>query len=197
MMAEINLLPWREGLREERRREFLVMLGGIVVIAAGLVFLVDRYYRAELASQQARNNLISQEIAVMDSRLEEIRQLQEQRADILDRMEVIRDLQGTRPLIVYVFDELVRTLPSAVYFDTVERQDNVLSVEGVAESNNHVSELMRRLDESEWFQEPGLEQISATTATWAGQQGSANAFSLSLQLESMTQNDTGLTAESN
>ncbi|MEX1198688.1 MAG: PilN domain-containing protein [Pseudohongiellaceae bacterium] len=195
MMASINLLPWRERLREERKREFLVMLGGIVVIAAGLVFLVDRYFRGELDDQQTRNSLISEEIAVMDSRLTEISQLRDQRADILDRMEVIRDLQGSRPLIVYVFDEMVRTLPSAVYFNNVQRQGDVLSIEGVAESNNQVSELMRRLDESEWFQEPGLEQISATTATWTDR-GSANAFSLTLQLESMTQSDNEQTAES-
>lgn len=172
------------------------MLCGIVVIAAGLVFLVDRYYRAELENQQARNSLISREIAVMDDRLSEISQLREQRADILDRMEVIRDLQGTRPLIVYVFDELVRRLPSAVYFNNVQRENDTLSIEGVAESNNQVSELMRRLDESEWFQEPGLEQISATTAAWT-EQGRANAFSLTLQLESMTQSSNEQTAESN
>lgn len=196
MMASINLLPWRERLREERKREFLVMLGGIVVIAAGLVFLVDRYYRGELDNQQARNSLISREIDVMDGRLTEISQLREQRADILDRMEVIRDLQGSRPLIVYVFDELVRSLPSSVYFNNVQRQGSALSIEGVAQSNNQVSELMRRLDESDWFQEPGLEQISATTATWT-EQGRANAFSLILQLESMTRNGNEPTAESN
>lgn len=195
-MASINLLPWRERQREERKREFLVMLGGIVVIAAGLVFLVDRYYRGELDEQRARNNLISREITVMDGRLSEISQLREQRADILDRMEVIRDLQGTRPMIVYVFDELVRALPDAVYFNNVQRQSDTLSIEGVAQSNNQVSELMRRLDESQRFQEPGLEQISATTATWT-EQGRANAFSLSLQLESMTQSDDGQAAESN
>lgn len=185
-MTGINLLPWRERLREERRREFLVMLGGIVVIAAGLVFLVDRHYRGELADQRTRNALVSREIAVMDNRLTEISRLREQRADILDRMEVIRDLQGTRPLIVYVFDELVRTLPSGVYFNTVQRRDNTLSIEGVAETNNRVSDLMRNLDRSEWFQEPGLEQISAVPATWT-ERGQANAFSLTLQLESLEQ----------
>lgn len=185
-MRGINLLPWRERLREERKREFLVMMGGIVVIAAGLVFLIDRYYRGELDGQEARNNIVSTQIAVMDARLAEISRLREQRADILDRMEVIRDLQGTRPLIVYVFDELVRTLPDGVYFDTVSREGDLLSIEGVAESNNRVSELMRRLDESRWFREPGLERISATSTSWFGSTG-ANEFSLTLQLEQMGQ----------
>jgi type IV pilus assembly protein PilN len=189
-MPGINLLPWRERLREERKREFLVMLGGLMVIAAGLVLLVDRYYRGELSGQQARNNIISTQIAVMDARLVEISRLREQRADILDRMEVIRDLQGTRPLIVHVFDELVRTLPDGVYYNTVSREGNMLSLEGVAESNNRVSELMRRLDESRWFREPGLEQISATPASWTGS-GGANEFSLTLQLESMAQSGNG------
>lgn len=190
MMSGINLLPWRERLREERKREFLVMLGGIVIIAGGLVFLVDRFYRGELDDQRSRNSLISGQISVMDSRLNEISQLREQRADILDRMEVIRDLQGTRPLIVYVFDELVRTLPDGVWFNSVERQQTALSIEGVAETNNRVSELMRRLDESDWFGEPGLERISAVDQAETGQ-GRANAFSLTLQLEGLAEEESG------
>lgn len=182
-MPQINLLPWRERLREERKREFLVMLGGIVVIAAGLVFLVDRYYRGELSVQQSRNELISREIAVMDSRLAEISRLRQQRADILDRMEVIRDLQGTRPVIVYVFDELVRTLPDGIHFNRVQRTGNNLRIEGIAESNSRVSELMRRVDESPWFTAPNLQQISATTASWTSQ-GRANSFLLSVGVQS-------------
>lgn len=182
-MPQINLLPWREHQREERKREFLVMLAGIVIIAGGLVFLVDRFYRGELQDQQSRNDLINREIAVMDARVSEISTLRQQREAIRDRMEVISDLQGSRPVIVYVFDELVRTLPQGVYFNNLERTGETLSVEGVAESNNRVSELMRRLDESDWFGEPGLQQISATTGAFADQ-SSANEFVLTLRLQS-------------
>lgn len=177
-MAQINLLPWRERLREERKREFFVLLAGIVIIAAGIVFLVDRYYRGELENQQARNELIQSEIAIMDQRVAEINQLQEQKEQIRSRMDVIQSLQGSRPVIVYVFDELVKTLPEDVYFNALERTGDTLRIEGVASSNNRVSELMRRLDESQWFRDPGLQQIAATGVSWMDEP--ANAFSLVL-----------------
>ncbi len=180
-MAEINLLPWRERLREERKREFFVLLGGIVIIAAGLEFLVDRYYRGELDDQQARNELIEQQIAVMDQRLSEISQLQEQKEQIRSRMEVIQNLQGSRPVIVYVFDELVRTLPEDVYYSSLERNGDRLSIEGMAPDNNSVSELMRRLDDSQWFLDPGLQQIAATEAP-SMPDGQGNSFSLVLSI---------------
>lgn len=180
-MAEINLLPWRENQREERKREFLVSLVGVVIIAAGLVFLVDRYFRNEISSQQARNDLIQREIAVMDARLSQISELQQQRDAIQERMEVIQDLQGSRPVIVYVFDELVRALPQGVYFESLRRTEDTLRIEGFAENNNRVSDLMRRLDESIWFGEPALQRISATRADWT-EGGRANAFLLELDV---------------
>jgi type IV pilus assembly protein PilN len=180
-MTQINLLPWREELRERRKREFLVVLVGMVVIAAGLVFLVDRYYRGEVRFQQSRNDLVQREIAVMDQRLAEINQLRQQSGDIRDRMAVIQDLQTSRPVIVHVFDELVRAVPTGVYFDSLERSGDVLNIEGVAASNNRVSELMRRLDDSDWFAAPSLRRIAASDADWV-EGGQANDFSLSLQI---------------
>jgi len=180
-MTQINLLPWREELRERRKREFLVVLVGMVVIAAGLVFLVDRYYRGEVRFQQSRNDLVQREIAVMDQRLAEINQLRQQSGDIRDRMAVIQDLQTSRPVIVHVFDELVRAVPSGVYFDSIERSGDVLNIEGVAASNNRVSELMRRLDDSDWFAASRLRRIAASDADWV-EGGQANDFSLSLQI---------------
>ncbi|MCI5107745.1 MAG: pilus assembly protein PilN, partial [Pseudomonadales bacterium] len=106
-MAQINLLPWRERLREERRREFLSILVGVVIIAAGLLFLVDRYFNGEISTQMARNDFLRQEISVLDAQVAEISELQQQKEDIRARMSVITDLQGTRPVIVRIFDELV------------------------------------------------------------------------------------------
>lgn len=182
-MAQINLLPWREQLREERKREFIVLLAGVLIIAVGIIFLVDRYYRSEIKYQQARNDFISREMLVLDTRIAEISQLQEQKQQITARMVVIQDLQGSRPLIVRIFDELVKTLPPGVYFNSLVRQNDQLEIEGIAESNNRVSELMRRLDESPWFSNPNLQQISAAAADVTSEQESANAFSLNLTLQ--------------
>lgn len=160
-MTSINLLPWRETLREERKQEFFVSLGVIVAIAAGMLFLVDRYFTAEVNGQQDINNYLSGQISVLDAEIVEIRDLQAQRTALIERMAVIQDLQGTRPVIVRLFDELVKTMPSGVYYNTVTRNENSIQMNGIAESNNKVSELMRALEASDWFANANLQQINA------------------------------------
>ena len=184
-MAHINLLPWRERLREERKREFFTIIVGVVIISAGILFLVDRYFNGEIDVQMARNNFVRAEIAVLDERVAEINQLRQQKEDIRSRMNVITDLQGTRPVIVRIFDELVNTLPDGVYYESLVRVDNTISIEGIAESYARITELLRALDESEWFEESDLDDISAVDA---GNNSLSQAFtftlSLSLQLPS-------------
>ena len=178
-MAHINLLPWRERLREEKRREFLSILVGLLVIAGGLLFLVDRYFNGEINTQVARNNFLRAEITQLDAQVAEISELRQQKEDIRARMNVITDLQGTRPVIVRIFDELVKTLPDGVYYETLNRNGNMIAIEGVAESYSRITELMRRLDDSEWFTEANLSDISAATASG---QTVANTFTFSLSL---------------
>ena len=163
-MAQINLLPWRERLREERKREFVNILAGIVIIAAGLVLLVDRYLVGEIGAQSARNDFVRSEISILDDQVAEISQLRQQKEDIRARMSVITDLQGTRPLIVRMFDELVKTLPDGVYYQTVERVGERIAIDGVAESNAQITELLRNLDASGWFRDPDLSDITAADA---------------------------------
>ena len=119
--------------KEERKQEFLVSLGIVVAIAAGILFLVDRYFNAEINGQQRINNYLSEQIAILDAEIVEIRDLQAQRTALTERMAVIQDLQGTRPVIVRLFDELVRTLPSGVYYNTVTRNENSIQMNGIAE----------------------------------------------------------------
>jgi type IV pilus assembly protein PilN len=183
-MVRINLLPWRDQLREERKREFLVTLLGVVIVAGGLLFLVDRSFRGNITEQQGRNDFLSREILVLDARIEEINQLKLQKEQISARMEVVQDLRGSRPVIVRIFDELVKTLPSGVYFNSLERVGGLIQIEGIAESNSKVSELMRRINDSDWFVDPSLQQISAAAADSNAEQRSANAFFLTLKLQS-------------
>ena len=97
----------------------------------------------------------------MVSEIAEIRNLQAQRAQLTERMAVIQDLQGTRPVIVRLFDELVRRLPDGVYYNSITRSGESIQMIGVAESNNMVSELMRSLEASDWFANASLQQINA------------------------------------
>jgi len=187
-MAQINLLPWRERMREERKREFISILVGFIIIAGGLVFLVDRYFNGEIDSQVARNQFMRAEIAVLDEQVAEITQLRQQKNDIQARINVITDLQGTRSIIVRIFDELVKTLPDGVYYNSLVRTGDTIAIEGVAESYARITTLMRQLDESDWFLDPDLDNISATELP-DNPMADAFAFSLSLTLELPTPQD--------
>ena len=177
-MARINLLPWREQLREERKQRFLVSLAGVLVVAAGAIFLADQYLNSAIEQQNARNEFVRKEIAVLDARIKEISELKTRRQQLLERMKIIQDLQGNRPIIGRVFDQLVRTLPDGVHFTGLKMAGKTISVVGAAESNNRVSNLMRNLDASEWLEAPNLTEVKAVTA---GAVDQANVFQLTVQ----------------
>ena len=177
-MARINLLPWREQLREERKQQFLVTLAGVLIVAGGLVFLGDQYLSSAIDNQNARNEFLKKEIAVLDARIAEISELKTRRQQLLERMKIIQDLQGNRSIIGRVFDQLVRTLPDGVYFTSLKMTGNSIAVKGAAESNNRVSSLMRNLDGSEWLASPNLSEVKAVTSGGVDQ---ANVFTLSVQ----------------
>ena len=177
-MARINLLPWREQLREERKQRFLVAMVAFIGLGAGLVFLAAQYLNAQIENQMARNEFVRKEIAVLDARIKEISELKTKKEQLLERMKIIQDLQGNRPVIGRVFDQLVRTLPDGVYFSSVKMAGKAITIEGAAESNNRVSNLMRNLDASEWLEAPNLSEVKAVTA---GAVDQANVFLLAVQ----------------
>jgi len=177
-MARINLLPWREQLREERKQQFLVTLAGVLIVACGLVFLGSQYLNASIDDQNARNEFLKKEIATLDARIAEIKELKTRRQQLLERMKIIQDLQGNRSIIGRVFDQLVRTLPDGVYFTSLKMTANSIAINGAAESNNRVSSLMRNLDGSEWLSAPTLSEVKAVSSGGVDQ---ANVFTLSVQ----------------
>lgn len=177
-MARINLLPWREELREERRKRFLLALVGALVGAVGLILIGVQYINSAIDRQLARNSHITQQIAVLDERIEQISELKARRQQLLERMRIIQDLQGNRPVSGRIFDQLVRTLPDGVYFTEVKMEEGTLSIKGAAQSNNKVSDLMRNLDSSQLFDAPSLTEVKATTA---GQLEQANVFQLTVR----------------
>ena len=177
-MARINLLPWREQLREERKQQFLVTLVGVLIVAGGVVFLGDQYLNAQIEQQNARNEFIRKEISALDSRIKEISELKTRRQQLVERMKIIQDLQGNRPIAARVFDQLVRTLPDGVYFTDLKMVGQTISIQGAAESNNLVSSLMRNQDGSDWLMAPNLTAVKAVSADKLDQ---ANTFVLTVQ----------------
>ena len=160
-MANINLLPWREERRDELKKGFLITLGGVAVIAVALVLLADNIVSGAVSYQQGRNQHLQAQIAELNLQVKEIDELQKKKQELLGRMKVIQNLQGNRPVIVRVFDELVKTLPNGVFYSELQRTGNSINLTGIAESNNRISGLMRRLDKSEWFSGPNLHSVNA------------------------------------
>lgn len=177
-MARINLLPWREERRQELKKEFLVVLGGTVIFAFVLLLLTNRIYGAWIENQNNRNAYLQRNIDELNHQVAEIKELEAKRRQLLDRMKVIQDLQGTRPLVVHVFDELVRTLPDGVFYQSLARTGQKIDIAGTAESNNRVSSLMRQMDKSDWFENPNLTSVQA--APEFGEQ--ASAFKMTVQV---------------
>ncbi|MEE9678821.1 PilN domain-containing protein [Pseudomonas moraviensis] len=177
-MARINLLPWREERREERRKRFLLVLIGVLAGSIGAVLIADQIITAAIERQMARNDYIGKQIAVVDERIKQISELKARRQQLVERMRIIQDLQGNRQISGRVFDQLARTLPDGVYFTDVKMAGKTLSISGAAESNNRVSELMRNLDASDWFDAPSLNEVKATSADQVEQ---ANVFQLTVR----------------
>lgn len=167
-MANINLRPWREELRAEKQKQFVVMILGAAIVAAGLVFLWKTDMDSRIAYQESRNAYIETATKKLDKQIREIKALKKKRDELLARMEVIQDLQGKRPVIVRVFDELVRTLPDGLFYTDLKRQGDTVSIVGMAESNSRISGLMRQFEESDWFADPNLSNVSAADKQRAG-----------------------------
>ena len=178
-MAQINLLPWRDERRAELKQEFLVVLGIVVAFGAVIVFVVDLFFSGQISNQTNRNEYLSQNIDSLNKQVEEIRDMQRKRTQLLDRMKVIQELQGNRPVIVRILDQLVRTVPDGVFYTELTAHNQVINITGIAESNNRVSSLMRRLDASEWFKDPNLEGVRAEPNY--GEQ--ATTFNMTVQLQ--------------
>jgi type IV pilus assembly protein PilN len=163
-MPRINLLPWRTELRQRRKKEFLVALAGTLVVAAGAVYLSKLTVQSWTSAQQGRNQILEREIAEIEKQITEIDGLRSQRERLLARMQVITQLQRSRPEIVHLFDELVNTMPEGVnLIEVVQRGDRV-ELQGVAQSSTRVSALMRNINDSDWLRNPALDIVEAVTS---------------------------------
>jgi len=188
-MARINLRPWREERRAEKQREFLTALAGVAIAGLLFVFLQDRLVSGDIVDQQARNSYLTGEIASLERKIQEIDKLKEKRDQLIERMRVIQELQGNRPVIVHMFDEIVRSLPDGIHYKSLTRKGDNVSIQGRAESNNRISSLMRRLDGSEWFTSPNLTAVKAAEGNGDGDK--SNDFDLTVKRYVATEGQEG------
>jgi len=158
-MPSINLLPWRQELRQRRKKEFFIGLGAAVGVAALVALLTQLTVSSMIDAQHRRNDLLKAEIAELDKAIEQIVALEEQKGRMIARMQVIETLQTSRPEVVKVFDEMVATLPEGVYLTSVKQSGRKLEFNGVAQSSTRVSSFMRNIDASETLSAPDLKVI--------------------------------------
>jgi type IV pilus assembly protein PilN len=164
-MSKINLLPWREKERTAKKQEFITMVGVTAVIALGIWGLTHFFFVQKIDYQNNRNNYLISETEKLDAKITEIEELEREKQRLLDRMRAIEQLQGNRPLIVRLFDELITSLPEGVSVISISQQGQNITITGEAQSNARVSSFMRNLDDNEWLHNPQLDVIQATNAT--------------------------------
>lgn len=178
-MPSINLLPWRAELRQRRQKEFMMGLVGAVVMALLVALLAHFYISTRIDAQQRRNDLLRSEIVLLDKQIEEILVLEQEKARMIARMEVIKRLQHSRPEVVRLFDDIVSTLPEGVYLTSVKQQGRQLEFEGIAQSSTRVSAFMRNVDASDVLSRPDLRVIETGTA------GAGSRFTMLAQLRAV------------
>ena len=158
-MPSINLLPWRQALRQRRRKEFFVGIGAAVALSVVVALLANFAVSSMIDSQKRRNDLLTAEIAELDKAIEQILSLETRRDRMIARMQVIDTLQSSRPEVVKLFDQMVSTLPEGVYLSSVKQSGKKLEFNGVAQSSTRVSAFMRNIDASESLTAPELKVI--------------------------------------
>lgn len=158
-MARINLLPWREEQRRQRQQQFFVLLASAVILAGVAMFGVHTLVNYKLEFQEQRNSFLQDEIDKLNKQIAEIRELEKTKKRLLARINIIQELQSSRPEFVHLFDQLVRTLPEGVYLNQFKQEGDNIQLQGTAQSNARVSTYMWNLDKSEWLHNPNLQVI--------------------------------------
>ncbi|WP_440225420.1 PilN domain-containing protein [Dokdonella sp. MW10] len=147
-MARINLLPWRAERRKQREREFYMMLGASAAGAALVVFLAYSWMGSRIEAQNGRNTYLTEQIKLLDTKIERIKDLEKTRDQLLARKQIIEDLQSNRSQMVHMFNELAQTIPDGTRLTSLKQAGEILTLEGVSESNTRVATYMRNVETS-------------------------------------------------
>ncbi len=155
-MARINLLPWRENLRQERQRNFMVSLGVTAVAAVVLVMIGNHLVNRQISAQDTRNSYLNSQIRQLERDIQEIEDLERRRESLLARKDVIERLQENRSMTVHLFNYMARTAPDGVRLTSLRQTGEELTILGTTQSETRVSEYMRNIEGADWLHEPSL-----------------------------------------
>lgn len=163
-MILINLLPHREAARKRRKETFYATLGAAALLGGLIAGAAYLWYQAQITGQQSKNVYLQSEIRKLEAEIKEISTLQTEIAALRARQQAVEDLQGDRNLPVHLLNELVRQLPDGVYLASMKQENQAVTLQGTAQSNERVSELLRNLgNNSPWLVKPELVEITAGT----------------------------------
>ncbi len=167
-MPRINLLPWREQQRKERKLAFFVALGGSAIGALLVAFAGYLLVNSMISAQERRNERLHTEIKSVDRQIEQINDLETQKQRFISRMQVIEKLQRSRSEVVHLFDEVAKTMPDGTYLTSFKQEGKKLKFEGVAQSSTRVSTFMRNISGSQWMRDPELEVVESKPGNTVG-----------------------------
>ena len=160
-MAHINLLPWREAALKAQQKEYFTILTAVGVFALALVLSINFYYNARIDGQSSKNQYLKNEIAQLDIQIAEIKTLNDKKAALQKRIDVVEQLQRSRNVGTQVLDEIAKIIPNGVYIIELEKQGNSLQLIGKSESNNHLANMIRAVELSDLFVDATPESITA------------------------------------
>ena len=160
-MAKINLLPWREQLRKQKQKDFINAMALSVLVGFIILGLVHSYIDGLKVHQEQRNLMLQNEIALLDKKIIEIKDIEEKKGKLLAKIDLIQKLQESRPEIVHLFDEIPKTTPDGVFLTKFTQTGSELIFEGKSQSNARVSAFMRAIEASPWLTSPTLNVIQS------------------------------------
>lgn len=164
-MAHVNLLPWREAQRQRHKKQYIGSLVVISILVLAVFWILGEVIEQQIRNQNSRNNYLQQQIGVLDTQIERIKDIRSSKAEIAQRMALIEQLQVSKNVSPIVFDELARIVPVGVSFEKLSRNGNLIEIVGVSESNNRLSSFMRNLEQSDVFTSGILSSITADVST--------------------------------
>ncbi|WP_421133387.1 PilN domain-containing protein [Alteromonas sp. A079] len=164
-MAHVNLLPWREKQRQYQKQQYLMGLLAVAAIVGLAFWFVGQAIDQQISHQNSRNQFLTNEIALLDAQIAEIQKVKDSKSAIEQRMALIEQLQASRNVAPVVFNELAKLVPQGVAFESMKRVGNRVEIEGISDSNNHLSDFMRALDASDVFVSAELSSIKSDSAS--------------------------------
>lgn len=183
-MILINLLPHREARRQERKRAFFSALGLAALVGVAVVVIWYGVLLQLTSAQEARNRFLTTEIAKLDEQIKDIADLRQEIDALKARQQAVEDLQTDRNVPVYLLNELVKHTPEGVYLKSIRQTDNVVSVVGLSQTNERVSELLRNTAySSTWLERPELLEIKAANVAMGKDQRRLFEFSMRVSIK--------------